>query len=115
MTTRTSLTDLLFDATTDAAQQLIDALQNNETEQEVARLNLVLTINMKAFQQAMGEAAPTQQVWVRRNPKYTNMRFLLARELAHLFLAHHHLPQSEYTADELARVCCGHGAGLADD
>lgn len=62
-----------------------------------------------------GRAFPrTNQVWVRRNPAYTNMRFLLAHELAHLFQSHHHLPLDEAHADELARACCGHGPGEAD-
>lgn len=58
LTTTSNLTDLLFDATQDAAAQLIAAIQNNEQEQEIARLHRVLSVNMEAFQQAMREAAP---------------------------------------------------------
>ncbi len=53
-----SLSDMLFDAVQDAAEQLIFAGQRNETPQEIERLRLVLSINMDAFQQAMREESP---------------------------------------------------------
>ena len=53
----------------------------------------------------------SRKIWVRRNPPYTNSRFLIAHEIAHIWQADNGLPLDENQADELAAACCGHGRG----